>query len=301
MTADRMTEVRTVGSALAEATSRLRDAASPTARLDAEVLMAHVVTRDRAWVLAHPEAEIGAAVAVAFEAAVARRGAGEPVAYIRGFKEWHSLRIRTDRRALIPRPETELLAEAAMAQIASRLGRDDAPVVAWEVATGSGAVSVAVAVRFRSALESGRLVLIASDVSADALELAVVNLEAHGVGDVVTTAFADLLAPAGGLLPRPDVIVANLPYVASAEVDSRRGSLGHEPRIALDGGPDGLELLRSLFAELPDHAAPGATVLLEIGVGQGGAVAALAPSGASVSVVPDLAGLDRVLRVDLGG
>ncbi len=301
MTADRMTEVRTVGSALAEATSRLRDAASPTARLDAEVLLAHVASRDRAWVLAHPEAEIGTDVAGAFDAALARRAAGEPVAYIRGFKEWHSLRIRTDRRALIPRPETELLAEAAMAQIASRLGRDGAPVVAWEVATGSGAVSVAVAVRFRSALESGRLILIASDVSADALELAVTNLEAHGVGDVVTTAFADLLAPAGGLLPRPDIIVANLPYVASAEVDARHGSLGHEPRIALDGGPDGLELLRRLFAELPGHAAAGATVLLEIGVGQGGAIAALARSGATVSVVPDLAGLDRVLRVDLGG
>ena len=127
------------------------------------------------------------------------------------------------------------------------------------------------------------------------------NLEAHGVGDVVTTAFADLLAPAGGLLPRPDIIVANLPYVASAEVDARHGSLGHEPRIALDGGPDGLELLRRLFAELPGHAAAGATVLLEIGVGQGGAIAALARSGATVSVVPDLAGLDRVLRIDLGG
>jgi release factor glutamine methyltransferase len=301
MTADRMTQIRTVGSALTEATSRLRDAASPTARLDAEVLLAHVAARDRAWLLAHPEAEIDTDTAAAFEAALGRRAAGEPVAYIRGFKEWHSLRIRTDRRALIPRPETELLAEAAMAQIASRLGRDAAPVVAWEVATGSGAVSVAVAVRFRSTLESGRLILIASDFSAEALELAVANLEAHGVGDMVTTAFADLLGPAGGLLPRPDVIVTNLPYVASAEVDARHGSLGHEPRIALDGGLDGLELLRRIFAELPERAATGATVLLEIGVGQRAAVASLAPPGASVSVVPDLAGLDRVLRVDLGG
>ena len=301
MTARRVAEIRTVGSALEEGTRRLRDAASPTARLDAEVLLAHVAARDRAWVLAHPEAEVRRDVAAAFEAALERRAAGEPVAYIRGFKEWHSLRIRTDPRALIPRPETELLAEAAMAHIASRLAQHGAPLVAWEVATGSGAVSVAIAVRFRSALESGRLILIASDVSPDALQLAVANLEAHGVGDIVTTAFADLLAPAGGQLPRPAVIAANLPYVATSEVDARQGSLGHEPRIALDGGPDGLELLRRFFTELPEHAAPGATVLLEIGVGQVGAIAALAPPGSSVSVVPDLAGLDRVLRIDLRG
>jgi len=301
VTAARTTDVTTVGTALLAGTERLRTASSPTARLDAEVLLAHVIGRDRAWLLAHPEAALEADVAERLESAIARREAGEPVAYIRGFKEWHSLRIRTDRRALIPRPETELLAEATMAVIANRLGHDDAPVVAWEVATGSGAVAVAVAVRMRRALEDGRLTLIASDVSTEALELAVENLEAHGVGGVVTTAFADLLGPAGGLLPRPDIVVANLPYVPSAEVDARHGSLGHEPRIALDGGTDGLQLLRRTFAELPVRAAPGATVLLEIGVGQGADIAALAPPGASVAVVPDLAGLDRVLRIDLPG
>ena len=241
------------------------------------------------------------AVAAAFEAALERRAAGEPIAYIRGFKEWHSLQIRTDRRALIPRPETELLADAAIAEIAGRLARNDAPFVVWEVATGSGAVATAIALHHRAALEDGRVTLIASDASADALELAAENLAAHRVESLVTTAFADLLGPAGGLLPRPDVVVANLPYVASAEVDARHGSLGYEPRIAVDGGPDGLELLRRLFADLPARAAARATVLLEIGEGQRGEVSALAPPGASVFVVPDLAGLDRVLRIDLEG
>jgi len=301
VTAARTADVTTVGTALLDGAQRLRTAASPTARLDAEVLLAHVTGHDRAWLLAHPEAALDPDVVARLDSVLRRREAGEPIAYIRRFKEWHSLRIRTDRRALIPRPETELLAESTMAVIANRLGRNDAPVVAWEVATGSGAVAVAVAVRMRRALEDGRLTLIASDLSAEALELAVENLEAHGVGGVVTTAFADLLGPAGGLLPRPDVVVANLPYVPSAEVDARHGSLGHEPRIALDGGPDGLELLRRLFAQLAAHVAAGATVLLEIGVGQGSDVAALAPPGASVTVVPDLAGLDRVLRVDLPG
>ena len=90
---------------------------------------------------------------------------------------------------------------------------------------------------------------------------------------------ADLLGPAGGSLPLPDVVIANLPYVASAEVDARQGSLGYEPRVALDGGPDGLTLLRRLLDELPTRAARGATVLLEIGVGQVDAIAALAPPG----------------------
>jgi release factor glutamine methyltransferase len=290
-----------VGPSLADATERLRLAGSPTPRLDAEVLLAHVAGRDRAWVLAHPEAALEAEATERLQSALARRAAGEPVAYIRGFKEWHSLRIQTDPRALIPRPETELLADATTAEIAERLTRDAEPIVAWEVATGSGAVAVALAIRFRTALALGRLALVASDASAEALELAAENLAAHGVSRLVTLACADLLEPAGVSLPRPDVVVANLPYVSSAEVDARQGSLGYEPRVALDGGPDGLVLLRRLLGELPARAAPGATAHLEIGVGQVDAVAALAPPGASVSVVPDLAGLDRVVRIELMG
>jgi release factor glutamine methyltransferase len=273
----------------------LRQAGSPSARLDAEVLLAHVLGRDRAWLLAHPEATVDDTKA--WTDALARRAAGEPIAYIRGFKEWRSLRIRTDARALIPRPETELLADAAIEEIAIRLARDDAPVVAWDVATGSGAVALALALRFREAIALGRVRLIASDLSPDAIELAAENLAAHGVEPLVDLALADLLEPAGGALPRPDVVTANLPYVASDEVDERRGSLGFEPRIALDGGPDGLSLLRPLLESLPERTADGATVLLEIGVGQADGIGELAPAGASVTVVPDLAGLDRVVRV----
>lgn len=289
----------TVGRVLSDAMDRLRASGSPTPRLDAEVLVAHAADRDRAWLLAHPEAVLGEAAADTLRAALDRRLGGEPIAYIRGFKEWRSLRILTDARALIPRPETELLAEAAMADIADRLTRDREPVVAWEVATGSGAVTVALAIRFRAALALERLSLIASDASSDALELAAENLALHGASAHVTLACADLLAPAGASLPRPHVVVANLPYVASAEVDARQGSLGYEPRIALDGGPDGLVLLRRLLGELPTRAAPGATALLEIGVGQVDAIRSLAPPGASVSVVPDLAGLDRVVRIGM--
>ena len=291
----------TVGIALERAITRLRAAGSPTPRLDAEVLLAHVVERDRSWVLAHPEADAGAAAAAAFDAAIERRGAGEPVAYIRGFKEWHALRIRTDPRALIPRPETELLADTAIAEIAERLGRRaDGPLVAWEIGTGSGAVAVVLGRRFATDVRRGHLRLIATDISTDALALAAENLAEHGVDNLVERSVADLLEPAGTALPRPHVVVANLPYVASSEVDERRGSLGFEPRVAVDGGPDGLSVLRRRFAALPPAAAPGAAMLLETGVGQAAMIADLASAiGASTSVVPDLAGLDRVVRVAL--
>ena len=288
-----------IGEAIAYGTDLLRQGSdgTQTPRLDAEVLLAHVVGRERSWLLAHPEARLEDSAA--FEAVLARRAGGEPIAYIRGFKDWLSLRIRTDARALIPRPETELLAETAISEIAARLTRDDAPVVAWEVATGSGAVALVVALRFRQALNLRRLQLIASDLSPDALELAAENLAAHGVEGLVDLACADLLEPAGRSLPAPHVVVANLPYVASEEVDARRGSLGHEPRIALDGGPDGLELLRRLMAEIPTRAASGATILLELGVNQVDAIRALVPVGSTVTVVPDLAGLDRVVRIEI--
>ena len=293
-----MTETSTIGAALADGTKRLRTSGSPSARLDAEVLLAHVSGHDRSWILAHPEAALREAAAYA--TAIDRRATGEPIAYIRGFKEWRSLRIRTDARALIPRPETELLADAAMTAIEARMRREAEPLVAWEVAVGSGAVAVALALRFRSALDLERLRLIATDTSPEALDLAAANLAEHDVAGLVTLARADLLeAGADATWPRPDVIVANLPYVPSAEVDARLGSLAFEPRLALDGGADGLALLRRLMGELPERAAPGATILLEIGAGQADAVAAMVPAGASASMVADLAGLARVARVQM--
>lgn len=286
-----------VGDALRGATARLRDGGSPTPRLDAEVLLAHVLGRERSWLLAHPEAPVDDAGG--FASAVARRAGGEPVAYIRGFKEWDSLRIRTDARALIPRPETELLLEAAIAEVAARLTRDDMPLVAWEVGTGSGAVAVALALRFRQALTLGRLTLVASDASPEALELAAENLSAHGVAGLVQLACADLLTPAGASLPRPDVVIANLPYVPTRNVEDGGGSLDHEPRAALDGGPDGLDVIRRLMAVVAERAAAGATLLLEIGAGQADAVRALVPAGSSVVTGADLAGIERVVRIGL--
>ncbi len=288
----------TVGAAVREATLRLRDAGSPSPRLDAELLVAHLAGRDRSWLLAHPEEAVMDPVGLS--SAVDRRAAGEPIAYIRGFKEWRSLRIRTDRRALIPRPETELLLDAAITDISARMASGDAPIVAWELGTGSGALAVAIALRFREALALGRLRLVASDLSAEALELAAENLQAQGVESLVDVACADLLGPAGVTLPRPDVVVANLPYVPSAAIHGAAGSLAFEPRTALDGGTDGLDVIRRLLDDLPRRVAPAATVLLEIGHGQADALRRLA-GAAPVLVDRDLAGIERVARLTTRG
>jgi release factor glutamine methyltransferase len=287
----------TVGATLRDATARLRAAGSPSPRLDAEVLLGFVLGRDRAWLLAHPEAPLDETTRLA--ALIDRRAAGEPIAYLRGFKEWRSLRIRTDGRALVPRPETELLLDAAVGEISARLTAGDRRVVAWEVGVGSGAIAVALAIRFRQALTLQRLTLIGSDLAPDSLELAAENLEAHGVQPLVHLACADLLAPAGSSLPRPDVVVANLPYVPTAQVREAGGSLAHEPWAALDGGHDGLVVLRRLIAELHGGVAPGATVLLEIGPGQGEALRAMAPAGSTFELHRDLTGHDRVVRIGL--
>jgi release factor glutamine methyltransferase len=288
---------------MAVAATALRAAGIPSPRLDAELLVGHAFGRDRAWLYAHPDAELGASEATLLAGWIERRSAGEPIAYIRGFKEWLSLRIATDARALIPRPETELLVEAAVNEIAGRLVRDGTTLSTWEVATGSGAVALALALRFRAAIALGRLRLAASDLSADALELASENLAAHGVGGTVTLACGDLLEPAALPGDRADVLIANLPYLTSAEVEAGSGSLAWEPRRALDGGPDGLGVLRRLIAALPTGLSSHGVALLEIGQGQAEQVReslAELPVSTSVTTLPDLAGIERVVRVALG-
>jgi release factor glutamine methyltransferase len=290
----------TAGQALTDAVAALRAAGSPSSRLDAEVLVAWAFERDRAWLLAHLDELLTDGAAADLHTWVDRRARAEPIAYIRGFKEWYGLRIATDPRALIPRPETELLVDAVIRELAECLVRDDRPIVAWDVGTGSGAVAVALARRFRSALALGRLRLVASDASPDAMELASDNLAAHGVGHLVTTVVADLL-DGPGTLPVPDVVVANLPYLRTVEVESGIGSLAWEPAAALDGGADGLALVRALVGRLPARLAEDGTALLEVGAGQAELVRDLAdglPGGWSVQTMDDLSGMQRIVRIE---
>jgi len=184
--------VATSGELLASAVARLRDGGSETARLDAELLLAFAIGVDRTTLLAHPDVPVGPEAASRFEDALARRLAGEPVAYIRGIKEFHGIALSVDARALIPRPETETLVESVVAETIARLtsaGRvlADEPIRIADVGTGSGAVAIGVAVelRRRRVPLTDVVRILATDVWPDALDLARENAVAHAVADAI--------------------------------------------------------------------------------------------------------------------
>jgi release factor glutamine methyltransferase len=307
----------TIGDCVADATGRLREAGSESARLDAELLLGWAIGADRTSIVAQRDAPVGADALARFEAAVERRGRGEPVAYIRGIKEFHGLAFAVDARGLIPRPETEALVDAAVAEVMARLaarggeagggpGAGGDPVRVADVGTGSGAIAVAIAVELRRRrVTMGRNVTIAAtDISPDALDLARENAVGHAAADGMRFIEADLLPPVlpDGGAPL-DVILANLPYVRSDAIAGLPIAASFEPRLALDGGADGLDVVRALLERLPEALAADGVALLEIGADQGegapAAVAAVLP-GWRASVQPDLAGLPRVMRVERG-
>lgn len=297
-----MTSVR---EALEQGVQLLRAAGSESARLDAELLLAHAVGADRAAILAHPAAPLGAGQQEAYQRALERRAAGEPVAYIRGLKEFYGLAFGVDGRALIPRPETERLVELALDWIVGRLTEGprplgSAPVRVLDVGTGSGAVAVTLAVVLRRRGFAEAVRFVASDRSTDALSLALENAVAHGVSDLVEVRAADLLGD--GLLEagRFDLLVANLPYIPSAALPELPVAASFEPREALDGGPDGLAVVRQLLSGLARAVAPRGAALLEFGSDQADRVreaAAEVLPGWTVTIHPDLSGLARVAQL----
>ena len=293
--------------ALVEAgTERLRAAGSDTPRLDSELLLAFAIGVDRTAVIAHGDAPVGVDAESQYLALIDRRELGEPVAYLRGIKEFHGIALSVDARALIPRPETELLVDRAIAEVMAGLtgGVDRAgPLRVVDVGTGSGAVVVALAIALRARrVPATDIEISAVDISTDALDLARENAVVHGVGDRIAFESADLLPP--GARSRPyDLLLANLPYVRTSELDALAGrpvSTTFEPRLALDGGADGLAVIGRLLDQLPSGLADGGVALLEIGADQGLAIAALTGErlpGWSCDIVPDLAGLPRVVAL----
>ena len=296
----------TVAVLVRDAAARLAAAGSGSPRLDAELLLAQVLGVDRTGVIAHPDAPVGLGAQGQYAASVARREAGEPVAYIRGFREFHGLAIATDARALIPRPETELLVDAAVAEVSRRLASAPRPAGApalriADVGTGSGAVAIALLAALRARRMAAHVLVVATDVSGDALDLARENAVGHGLADRVVFVEADLLPPV--VDPPYAVVCANLPYVATAQIDGLARELSFEPRAALDGGPDGLDQVRRLLDRLPDALAADGVAYLEIGADQGEAVVEAVGRrlpGWRCSVQADLASLPRLARVDRG-
>jgi len=282
----------------------LRQSGSESPRLDAELLLAHAIGTDRTVVIAHPEAIVSDGAAARYEEALVRRAAGEPVAYIRSFKEFHGLAFATDARALIPRPETERLVQLAESEVLQRLTaaprpRGTPPIRVADVGTGSAAVAVSLAVALRRRGAFGEVEILGTDDSPDALDLARENAVGHAVADRVRFVEADLLPP---VVATPfDVVLANLPYIPTATIPTLPVAASFEPRGALDGGADGLAVIGRLIGRLPEALTDHGVALLEIGSDQADAIEALIRRelpGWPSTIEHDLAGLPRVVRIE---
>ncbi len=269
-----MTAITTLRDALAQAQ------ALGLERIDAQLLLLHILNRadaGRAWLLAHDTDTLAPSEQARFIALCQRRAAGEPVAYLRGMKEFYGLTLQVDARVLDPRPDTETLVDWALQLLAPL----PAPRV-LDLGTGSGAIALALQHQRPDAQVS------AVDASADALAVAQAN--AARLGLAVQFARGDWL---GGVAGQFDLIVSNPPYIAAA--DPHLAALRHEPLQALASGADGLDDIRTIVAQAPTHLQPGGWLLLEHGWDQAEAVQALlrAAGGEQVQSRKDLAGIVR--------
>lgn len=265
-------------------------------RLDAQLLLCAVLGKERSYLYMYPEQELTDKQEIRWQDLLARRAQGEPVAYLLGAKEFYGLDFVVDRRVLIPRPETEILVEAALEICRQRLEGGSCPLVA-DIGTGSGAIPISIAVH-----EPRLPYLYAIDVSPDALDVARLNAQRHHVAERVRFLQGDLLAA----LPKSvDLLLANLPYVGTTEQSGMLPDvLDYEPHLALFSGPAGLDLLARLLHEASqsNKLRPGAILLLEIGYQQKEPLTRLANEiwpHALVTCLRDLAGWDRVLKIEL--
>ena len=264
---------------LADAVARL---GGDDARGEAELLLAHVLGRTRAWLFAWPEHEAGAEQADAFERLVEARCAGAPVAYLLGRRGFWSFDLAVSPAVLIPRPETELLVELALERVPA--GEDCALA---DLGTGSGAIALALA------HERPHARVVATDASAAALAVAHTNAQRLGIGNV-RFVHGDWYAPLGA--SRFALVASNPPYIAADDPHLARGDLRHEPLSALASGHDGLDAIRAIVADAPAHLRAQGWLLVEHGFEQGEAVRALfAQRGfTEVHSVRDVAGHERV-------
>jgi release factor glutamine methyltransferase len=272
-----------IGEALTQG-SRALCAVSETAGRDAQVLLAEMMGRPREWLLAHPEAAVPPAIEGQLTSSLQRLACGEPLPYVLGWHEFFGRRFLVSPAVLIPRPETELLVEKGLKAIDRHL--DTRTVI--DVGTGSGCVGVTLA------LERPRARVVATDISRAALQVASENATRLGAGDLIAFVMADLLP---GVSLEDAVVVANLPYVGSEDVSA----LHCEPRLAVDGGAGGMEVIRRLLEQLAGRRPRRTTVLLEIGAGQGRAAidsASMICQPTRMWLESDLAGHDRILGLE---
>ena len=286
----------TIHQVLEKATLSLTQADQPGARLDAQVLLSHILQTRRSFLYTYPEHMITSKQELQYLALIERRSRGEPVAYLTGHKEFYGLDFLVDHRVLIPRPETELLVEAALDACRKMFDAGCTPIIA-DIGTGSGAIPVTLAV-----FEPRLPYLYASDISADALDVAQLNCQQHHVEERIRLLQGNLLIP----LPEPvDILTANLPYIGTEEsaeipLDVR----AYEPHLALFSGLFGLDLMLRFFQELQQSQKlkEGAIILLEIGYHQHEPLTAILQEiwpQATLRFTKDFAGWYRVLQVTL--
>ncbi|MEO8970725.1 MAG: peptide chain release factor N(5)-glutamine methyltransferase [Ktedonobacteraceae bacterium] len=285
----------TIREALTQATRQLKQTGLQYPRLDAQVLLGHVLEVERATLYTYPNRQLTPEQEQRFFALIARRAQGEPVAYITGHKEFYSLDFLVDKRVLIPRPETEHLVEAALKVIQGMLKAGQQPVVA-DIGTGSGIIPITIAV-----YEPRIHFLYGCDISHDALEVARLNCQLHHVEQRVRLLHGNLLDP----LPEPvDILTANLPYIGTDEMSILDTDVrDYEPHLALFSGPQGLDLLHRFLIEThqPGKLKPGATLLLEIGYQQRKSLTQLLQNiwpSASFHFIQDYGGYDRLLYIN---
>ena len=268
-----------------EAAARLRLAGVPDARVDASLLLAHVTGRQALALRLDTDTVLDEKELDAFERLCARRAAREPLQYILGEQPFFGRPFRVTPAVLIPRPETELLCELALERV-----RGQASPAVLDLCCGSGCIGVTLA------LERPDARVTAADISPEALAVARAN--ADSLGARVTFARGDLFAAVAG--ERFDLILSNPPYIPTADLapEALQAEVQREPRLALDGGADGLSLYRRIAAEAPAHLADGGLLLMELGIGEAEAVGELCRGAGltDVRVHPDLNGIPRMLE-----
>ena len=287
---------------------------SDTPRLDAQVLLAHITGRPRSWVLAHPEADLDPDQRRALAAALTCLESGTPLPYVLGHWEFYGLDYNIDPAVLIPRPETELLVETALEWLKKlpspvgstpsgmlREGVGGEGIRAADVGTGSGCIAVTLTAHIPN------LRVTATDISPAALQIARTNARKHHVAESIEFIHADLLDLHPSISLRTSLqpasfslIAANLPYIPTETLHDL-DVFGREPTLALDGGPDGLNLIRRLMHSVPRYLTPGGLLLVEIEASQGTAALTLARKAfpaAEISLHPDLSGHDRLIYIE---
>lgn len=281
-------DVWTIGRVLSWAADDLRSRGNDTPRLDAEVLLGFVLRVDRIGLIVDSQRPLSKEELAKYRELHKRRRAGEPVAYLRGYREFFGRPFRVDKRVLVPRPDTEILVEVALARTASRA----LSTRMLDLCTGSGCVAISFG------RERPNAHVLGTDLSADAVAVARDNALRLGAVPWVWFRVSDVFADLGVSKPRFEVITANPPYIPEPDIAGLAPTIREfEPRLALSGGSDGLVLVRRIVKEAPDHLEPGGVLAMEIGAGQAPDVAALyeARGFTEIQRTKDLAGIERVV------